>query len=69
MYQGFGKHHDLPVKNATVDLPIRLRGKTHFRYFVESVGGPRRRISALLRRCYKLSFGTVFKAVEGCSNS
>ena len=40
MYQDLSMHHDLPVKKAIVDLPIRLRGNSkRFRELVESLGG------------------------------
>ena len=42
MFQDLSTRRHWPVKKATVDLPIRMKGnlKMHFRYFVELDGGP-----------------------------
>ena len=48
MYQDVGTHHDWPVKNAIVQLPIRLKKKKemHFCYLVESIGAQNKDIGA-----------------------
>ena len=46
-------HDDWPVKNAVVDLPIRLKGNMKcISAILLSPLGPRTRTSALLHRCY-----------------
>ena len=45
VYQDLSTRHDWPVKKAIVDLPIRMKGNS-------KRWGPRRGISALLRRRY-----------------
>ena len=54
VYKDLSMRHDWPVKNAFVNLPIRLKGKLKRTSgnFLSLLGAQNKDILALLRRCY-----------------
>ena len=59
-YQDLSTRHDWPVKNAFVDLPIRLKGNLkRTSGNLLSLLGAQKRISVLLYRCYKMGLDYI----------